>query len=96
MHHPGRMLHTFVARSAAQKEPSGRGEIPKVEEPKATKMEPKVAKMTPRGPQSDQKYRVLGNKMSATNGTTKKKYLDNTTPHHATRSLNWNFNIQSE
>ena len=56
------------------------------EEPKATKMEPKGAKMTPRGPQNDKKYQVLGNKMSATNGTTKKKYLDNTIPHHATRS----------
>ena len=48
------------------------------EEPKATKMEPKGTKMTPRGPQNDQKYRFLGNKMCTTNGTTKKKYLDNT------------------
>ena len=41
-------------------------------EPKATKMEPKGAKMTPRAPQNDLKYAVLGSKMNATNGTTKK------------------------
>ena len=71
--------------------PSARGEIPKVEEPKATKMEPKGAKITPRGPQNDNKYWVLGNKMNATNGTNKKKYLDNTIPRHATRSHYWDF-----
>ena len=40
-------------------------------------MEPKGAKMTPRGLQNDLKYEVLGSKMNATNGTTKKKHLDN-------------------
>ena len=61
------------------------------EEPKATKMEPKGAKMTPRGSQNDKKYWVLGNKMNATNGTNKKKYLDNTIPRHASRGHYWDF-----
>ena len=85
------MIFIYFDRISEDSGPSARGEIPKVEEPKATKMEPKGAKMTPGGTKNYNKYRALGNKMCATNGTTKKHYLANTIPQHATRSHYWDF-----
>ena len=59
-------------------------------------MEPKDAKMTSGGPTKYKNYRVSGNKMCATNGTTKKNYLANTIPQHATRSHYWDFKTSKE